>query len=214
MPATGKPSDEPRRLLILTGLPGSGKSSLSRELINILGPDWEILHADDFIGPTYSLYRDSNTGSIRPWPLIRSHHARFAGESVAYHMNDHRKHVLLEGHFRSSWEITSILSATADLLPQLRRDGRFMHDIFLLKRDREWILEHMVTNEHRFPDLLPATFENAERVETLRRWIFRDATIDLGNLVHLQIAPSDNEYPELAALVTSHLRPVRKKADG
>lgn len=203
--ADPKRPGDPRRLLILTGLPGSGKSSLSRELIKDLGKDWEILHADDFIGPTYSLYRDLRSGAIRPWPAIRSHHARFAGESVAYHMNDHRKNVLLEGHFRSEWEITSILSAVSELLPRLRTDARFAHDIVLLQRDREWILEHMVTNEHRFPDWLPASFENHSRVETLRPWIFEEACVDLGNLPIIPVRAGDRSYADLAAEILGGL---------
>lgn len=203
--AAGSPHDEPRKLLILTGLPGSGKSSLSRELIKVLGDDWEVLHADDFVGPTYSLYRDPTTGNVRPWPLIRSHHARFAGESVAYHMNDHRKHVLLEGHFRTAWELATILAATSELLPRLRPDPRFTSQVVLMERDRQWIVDHMVTNPHRFPDLYPPTRENSDRVRTIHDWVYAEATIDLGGTPVIQVAADGVGYPRLAREVLDRL---------
>lgn len=195
----------PRRMLILTGLPGSGKSSLSRELIRALGDDWELIHADDFIGPTYSLYRDVGTGGVRPWPEIRSHHARFAGESAAYHMNDHRKNVLVEGHFRSEWEVGTILSALSELLPRLRQDARFSHDVVLMERDRAWIVEHMVTNPHRFPDWSPATTDNEERVRMIRDWVYKEATIDLGAVPVTRVTADGVEYPRLAKELVERL---------
>ena len=86
------------RLCILTGIPGSGKSSVAEILRPRLPPGWTVLRSDDFIGPTQACYPG------KPWQEIRRLLPFFAGWSAGWYLAMKRG-VLMEGHFRDRVEI-------------------------------------------------------------------------------------------------------------
>lgn len=166
---------DPRRLVILTGLPGSGKTRVANILRAGLGDDWEVVHADDFIGPTYARFRDPVTGARPPWESVRAYHPRLLGESAAFHMLDHRKNVLVEGHIRNRGELANLKEGLAAVL---HGDREYTVEVFIVEQDRSWIVERMAANKHRFPEWFPPLVSLPERKRRLREWVFGPATLD------------------------------------
>lgn len=52
----------PLRLCVVTGVPGSGKTKVANLLAPLLPEKWVVLHADDFIGPTFSRFPEGSLG--------------------------------------------------------------------------------------------------------------------------------------------------------
>lgn len=150
-PVTPGPS---RQLHILTGVPGSGKSSAASEIASSFKPDWTLLRADDFIGPTFHAYKP------RPWGEIRAYHHRWAGNSAGWHMTQGRN-VLVEGHVKDSNELGLLEQGVRDLF-----GGDVQRKVVFLDGDTEEIVARLTANPYREPE-----WSGPDRADRFRYWI-------------------------------------------
>ena len=101
-------TDSEPRLCILTGVPGSGKTTIAELLRPRLPAGWTVLRADEYIGVTQACYPGE------PWPEIRRFHGYFAGWAAGWYLAM-RRGVLLEGHLRDGEEVDRVKRGMRDL---------------------------------------------------------------------------------------------------
>jgi len=143
-----------RKLCVLTGVPGSGKSSAANLIGQSLTGDWSVVHADDFIGPTFEWFRP------KPWGEIRQYHTIFAGWSAGWHLSQGRN-VLVEGHIKDRKELRHLIRSAAE-----RYDGPTDRRLIWLDGDVEEIVDRLTTNPFREPDWI-----GPDRPSKFRYWI-------------------------------------------
>jgi hypothetical protein len=153
-------TDEPK-LRVLTGVPGSGKTSVSSLLGSELDGSWVVLHADDFIGPTFAAWPGEQ------WPAIRHHHTTPLGQSAGWYMaplGGGSKNVLAEGHIKDKQELDGLIAGVRQLYA-----GLFSVAVARLEGRTENIVTNLTNSPHRrhqFGDL-----KGRERADAFRSWI-------------------------------------------
>ncbi|MFZ1022673.1 MAG: hypothetical protein WAN87_00875 [Thermoplasmata archaeon] len=131
--------NRPVRLLVITGLPGTGKTAVAEILRPQLGPGWTILHGDDFIGVTIACY------PRKPWEEIRGLLPYFVGWAVGNELSDGWS-VLVEAHFRDPEEIQRFNRGVRDLF------GRTLSpEIVVLEADTLAIANRLSSDSNREP---------------------------------------------------------------
>lgn len=146
--------DPTRRLVLLTGVPGSGKSTAATKIAGRFGPDWTVVRCDDFIGPTFRIFPG------RPWGEIREFHHRLAGQSTGWHMSQGR-HVLVEGHVKDSNELGYLEQGVRDIY-----NGPWSRTVVFLDGDVEEIVARLTADPYR-----ETTWVGTDRPAKFRNWI-------------------------------------------
>jgi hypothetical protein len=167
------------KLCVLTGLPGSGKSSTARRIADRFDSTWTLLHADDFIGPTLQIHRP------RPWPEVRRFRPRVTGWSAGWHLG-RRRNVLVEGHFQDRRELDELWRGVRE-----RYRGRAERRVVWIDDELERLVRRLVANPLREP-----AWRGRDRSERFRRQIRRwaivpgiaDARVERGDKSHDQLA--------------------------
>jgi adenylate kinase family enzyme len=144
----------PLKLCVLTGVPGSGKSTAANLISRDFPGNWAIVHADDFIGPTFELFRP------KEWSQIRKYHTIYTGWSAGWHLSQGRN-VLVEGHLKDREEIRNLLRSVKD-----RTDEPVETRITWLDGDVEEIVRRLTENPFREPQ-----WNRPDRAEKFRFWI-------------------------------------------
>ncbi|MGD1098939.1 MAG: hypothetical protein ABR888_01140 [Thermoplasmata archaeon] len=182
-------TDTPK-LFVLTGVPGSGKTSAANRIAFAPAEDWNLLHADDFIGPTFAKYpplQDARSGFVTTmptnsfstvsgssyvtetgatttvathWASIRQFHTIFVGESAGWYMSQGRN-IFVEGHIKDQVELDNLLEAIPN-----RYDGPFDQKVVRLEGDVDKIVRYLVDSQHRRHQC-----PGPNREACLRRWI-------------------------------------------
>ena len=144
----------PLKLCVLTGVPGSGKSSAAALIAHDIPGNWSVVHADDFIGPTFEWFRP------KPWVEIRQYHTIFAGWSAGWHLSQGRN-VLVEGHVKDGKELRHLVQST-----KVRYDGPIDRKVIWLDGDTEEIVARLTANPFREP-----SWTGPDRPAKFRFWI-------------------------------------------
>jgi adenylate kinase len=148
------PMNRPVRLLVITGLPGTGKTSVSEIIRPRLDPGWTVLHGDDFIGITMACYPG------KQWEEIRGFLPYFAGWSAGNDLSDGRS-VLLEAHLRDREEIARLNRGVRDLF------GRDQPpEVVVLEGDQREIAGRLAGDTFREPD-----WQGRDRVSKFLAWL-------------------------------------------
>ena len=96
-----------QRIVVISGGTASGKSALARALIAGLDLSWQLLQADDFIGPA-----DKERAGRGEWdPDGRRIARRMLNDAAAAWMERVKVSLLVEGFFKEAAEIDRLLGA-------------------------------------------------------------------------------------------------------
>lgn len=93
-----------QELILITGSMGMGKSTVTLELSKSIGPNWTILRADDFIGPTMVVFKDKGTNWTRD---LRQFRPYLLGWSAGYFLSN-GQNVLAEGCIKNQLELDNL----------------------------------------------------------------------------------------------------------
>jgi len=145
---------EGRKLRVLTGVPGSGKTTAATSIAREFKPDWVLLHADDAIGPTFAVF------APKPWAEIRQFHPLFTGWSAGWNLAQERN-VLVEGHLKDEREVEWLLRGVRDLYR-----GALNTKIVWLDGDPDEIADKLAANPYREPD-----WRGPSRRSNFKEWI-------------------------------------------
>ena len=168
--------DSDPRLCVLTGIPGSGKSSVAEILRPRLPPGWTVLRSDDFIGPTQACYPG------KPWQEIRRLLPFFAGWSAGWYLAMKRG-VLMEGHFRDRVEIGRLEHGVSELVRYAAPPS-----IVRLDGDPATIARRLASNPQREPE-----WHGPDREQNFLSWL-KLSSIDPeigGRIVDVRDAPEE-----------------------
>jgi hypothetical protein len=127
---------------------------VASEIARQFKPDWTLLRADDFIGPTF------HTFPGRPWAEIRQYHHRWAGNSAGWHMTQGRN-VLVEGHLKDFSELGMLEQGVRDLC-----NTPWTKKVVFLDGDVEEIVCRLTANPYREPQ-----WTEPDRADKFRYWI-------------------------------------------
>ncbi len=147
-------ADTSPRLCVLTGIPGSGKTTVALKLQPRLPPGWTLLRGDDFIGVTQACYPG------KPWQEVRRFLPYFAGWAAGWYLAMERG-VLLEGHFRDREELDRLVRGVRDIF---RASPRPM--VVGLEGDPAEIARRLTENEQREPKM-----QGPDREKNFAAWL-------------------------------------------
>ena len=168
-------------ICVLTGLPGTGKSTTSDILKSKLGKNWEILHADDFNQQTFSKYgRDK-----KKWSEIRQYRPILIG-SEARSCLSQGKNVSIEGNLKDETEINNLSDSIRETF-----QNDFNLKIILLRGDFETIVKRCVLCRKEEPQ-----YGGSNKEDNSRRYLnnvsiqedIADVTVDVDGLDKEEIA--------------------------
>lgn len=153
---------DPRRVCVLTGVPGSGKTSVASRIVRGLDSRLFVLvHADDSIGPTFECFRElAAKYGDETWAHIRGLHPFFVGWSAGWYLWKSPT-VLIEGHLKDRVEIDRLFSAIADQYP-----NPFSRRVVWLDDDVETIVAKLTDDPYREPQ-----WNGPDRPIRFRYWI-------------------------------------------
>ena len=180
--------DQKLNLCVLTGLPGTGKSTTSDILKSKLGKNWEILHADDFNKETFSKYRRGK----EKWSEIRQYRpiliARKAGSCLSQ-----GKNVLIEGNLKDETEIKNLFDS-------IREDfqNNFNLKIILLRGNFEMIVQRCVLYREGEPQ-----YGGSNKEDNCRRYL-NDVSIQVG-IANVTVDVDGLDKEEIADEVLKHI---------
>lgn len=143
-------------LCALTGMPGTGKSTVSEILKNRLGTEWKILHADDYINETFSKYGDEG----KKWPQIRQNRPILIGVTVGPYLSQ-GKNILVEGNLKDENEIKNLFDATKKTF-----EDEFNFKVVLLRGDFEMIVKRCVSDRGEEPQ-----YGGLDKEDNCRRYL-------------------------------------------
>lgn len=154
-------SMEPKRprLVLVTGVPGCGKTGATKAIEKSLGEGWVVVHGDDLIGPTFRIYKGD-------WAKVRPYHPRTIGWSVGWHLA-YPRNVVVEGCFRTQQEVETFLGGVREFSTN---QGRI--EVILLDVDLDETAKRLANDPNREPAL-----SGADRLQGLRNWV-RSMVVD------------------------------------
>jgi len=141
------------RLVLVTGVPGCGKTGATKAIDKRLGEGWTVVHGDDLIGPTFRIYKGD-------WPKVRADHPRTIGWSAGWHLA-YPRNVVAEGCFRTKQEIVTFLGGARDFTTI---DEPV--EVILLDVDLDETAKRLASDPNREP-----TLTGANRLTGMRNWV-------------------------------------------
>lgn len=156
--------DQKLNLCVLTGLPGTGKSTTSDILKCKLEKNWKILHADDFNLETVSKYRRGN----EKWSEIRQHRPTLIGKEAGSCLSQ-GKNVLIEGNLKDETEIKNLSDSIREAF-----QNDFNLKIILLRGNFEMIVKRCVLCRKEEPQ-----YGGSNKEDNCRRYL-NDVSIQVG----------------------------------
>lgn len=141
------------RLVLVTGVPGCGKTGATARVGSLLGCEWTVVHGDDLIGPSIAIGGDG-------WSTARPIHPRTIGWSAGWHLS-YPRNVLAEGCFRTKQEVSVFLEGVGRLSMDFEPA-----EVILLDVDLDRTAQRLAEDPLREP-----TLKGADRLPSMRNWV-------------------------------------------
>ena len=175
-------------LCVLTGLPGTGKSTTSDILKCKLGKNWEILHADNFNNETFSKYGKGN----EKWADIRQHRPTLIGRKAGSYLSQ-GKNVLIEGNLKDETEIKNLSDSIREAF-----QNDFNLKIILLSGNFEMIVNRCVLFRKETPQ-----YGGSNKEDNCRRYL-NDVSIQVG-IANVTVDVDGLDKEEIANEALKHI---------